>query len=127
MAGSRYALGLVALTRCALVLKGYFNTPTLKAAFKIRAGIHGLKDLLVKKKTTSLSTGTSTSLNTAAYVAAISTINPVGFQLMSERLHHPSKIAAGALLQHTLPGDSLKATGKASPTASQGSFSPIGW
>lgn len=50
MAGSRYALGLVALTRCALVLKGYFNTPTLKAAFKIRAGIHGLKDLLVKKK-----------------------------------------------------------------------------
>lgn len=47
MAGSHYAFGLVTLTRCALVLKGYFNIPTLKAAFKIRAGIRRLKDLLL--------------------------------------------------------------------------------
>lgn len=50
MVQSHYAFGLVIFTRCVLVLKGYINIRTLKAAFKNRASIGGLIDLLEEKK-----------------------------------------------------------------------------
>lgn len=55
MVQSHYAFGLVIFTRCALLLKGYINISTLKAAFKIRASINGLKDLLEEKNTATAS------------------------------------------------------------------------
>lgn len=68
MVQSHSAFGLVIFTRCALVLKGYINIPTLKAAFKIRASMHGHKKIFWKNTPTTSIFWTLSSLNAAVSV-----------------------------------------------------------
>lgn len=60
---SHYAFGLVIVTRCALVLKGYINIPTPKLLLKLELRYTDLKDLQGKKRSHLTFLNTQTFIN----------------------------------------------------------------
>lgn len=104
MVQSHYAFGLVIFTRCALVLKGYINIPTLKALVKIRASIHGLKDLLEKKTKQAPHFSEHMNLYQLKCCCLCSNHlhhqNPLTFHLMSQHLASSKKQSLRLSAQH---------------------------